>query len=269
MSEDIERQAFEQIEARLKALSPDEITAATTTSLAIAGRRAVQAGTWIATERFNERPVRDLYQELPEQQFDQHHVDAIVTLGHAARHIDRRRRDARVLNSSQRRLPEPVADSARDIRARMLKLLDYNLGHVDEVAPILTDIRADISYDTLDADLSRLADLYNTHHDLVSRDPVNYRETDVANARRLSAEIAAIIDDKERADGVARWDAARDRVWTLLSASYEQVRRGANFIFHGHDDILNNKFPALNRRTRPTPTPEPISDPQEPVDDEA
>jgi hypothetical protein len=92
-------------------------------------------------------------------------------------------------------------------------------------------------------DLLGYAEIYASKKDIVSKDPVHYRATDVADAKRMAGQILAAL-------GAGMTPAAREwydvlrRGWTLLRPVYREVQElGLRFL--RLDPRREERFPSL------------------------
>jgi len=135
-----------------------------------------------------------------------------------------------------------VVQQATEVRERMLKTADYNLGHLESVARELAGIRLGSGYLDLANDCARLAVLYTTHKSELASDRRYYQAAD--------AELAASLANKIRADYRAAASRSghhaelRPRVFTELVRLYNEVRAAAQFLFRAEPAVLD-EFPPL------------------------
>ncbi len=232
--QDLDRKAYEAYTAALAALTQ---TKRLNSDLSNAATIAIQAANAITPE------MRATFAKMPAEFFDPAHLADFGQHGRAARFIVRKLRQARVIgDDTQRRLPALV-DSTTTVRARMLRVLEYNVGDQPLVARQLDAIRAGNGYEDLANDLDDVADLYETYAQTLARDAVHYAASDVALARDCANKITEQLDLQRRED-ITLWTNQQSRIWTLLSHSYGETQRTARYIWPNDKAILD-LFPPL------------------------
>jgi hypothetical protein len=143
---------------------------------------------------------------------------------------------------TEARLPVVLVEEATALRARLLKLVDYWLAEDALIAAEIAAIRVGTGHQDLANDLIALASMVERHHASVSLDKKLYRPDDTSRAKALSGEILEQLGATATAEQ-SEWSAALPRVWTHLLATYEEVRRGARFLF-AHEGA-DERFPSL------------------------
>ncbi len=250
------RKAFERLESALKGLSPGELVAPRVDvqrAAAIAFSIAVRDG---GAER------RAKFVKLAEAGFFEiAALDELRTRALAAWYA--RAEQVRISSlSSDAKVPEPVLRDAMELRGRMLRMLGYFFDDDAELGPEIAVIRRGSGYQDLANDLLAMADLYerDTVRAVVTRDPKNYREGDVASARTYAQTIFRALGLAE-SDDAQRWASNTQRAWTLLLRGYEETRAAAGVLFQ--DEDLSLSYPSLvaaarapsTRRNPPQPEP--------------
>lgn len=228
--------AYEELEGRLRSI-PDEkvvpaladVEAAAITALAVADIAHSPA----ARGQLAQMPTLDAW-----------HVDNLAKVAWAAWYC-RAQALSESAASGGDRVPAEVIDAESERKQRMMKALDYNLGHLPEVANDLASIRAGSGYKDLASDLTRLANLYEKHADELADDKRWYRRTDLEDARKGARKIIDAL--APRGDG--SWARMQSRTWTLLLESYEEVR-GAMRWLRRHDPDVDDQFPSLYAAAR-------------------
>jgi len=189
----------------------------------------------------------------------------------------RRRQLAKLAISSNAVVPDTVVRESQQIRARMLRVLEYWFGDHATVAGELAGIRAGGGHQDLANDLEDVADLYVREdiQPILSQDRKDYNKEDVATARRLAGIIfkALGLDQDNEADG---WTDLCHRAWTLMQRDYNDHRRAGTFLFGASEDS-DETYPSLVSAVRspssrervtpapaPTPTPAPTGGTSEP-----
>ena len=168
-------------------------------------------------------------------------------------------------------VPEETMRRAQAVRARMLRVADYWLGDLPEVARRLEFIRAGAGYQDLANDLLELPRLYE-REDLLARvtpDTPHYVAADVSDARRLAHAIFVGLGLGEESE-LERWASMSQRTWTLLSRAYEEHRKSGLFLFGAQEDVAAT-YPSLVAAVRSAPSrrapDEPVDEPGEPSEE--
>ena len=137
---------------------------------------------------------------------------------------------------SDARVPLSLANAASKLRARMHSLIDYHLGHQEVVARELAAIRAGQGHADLASDLVALAALVEANVTEVKDDRRNYTSTDVAEARRLAAEIqtARVGGQRPGTRNAARaWAAA----FHALREAHDELLAAGRFLERKRADV--------------------------------
>jgi hypothetical protein len=200
---------------------------------------------------------------LPARFFAAEHATLLYAKGTA---LFRAAADAKASQAlrSKARLPLELVTEATELKRRMLDVATYNLRHLFEaMAAELDDIISGRGHVDLASDLDRLGAAYESHATVLSDDKRKYRATDAALARALSQRIQGELDAGLSPAQRAAVDTL-NRVWTLASASYREVRTAAHWIYRG-DDATLALFPSLYASgspaapPAPTPAPPPVN----------
>ncbi len=138
----------------------------------------------------------------------------------------------------------PVAEQSAEVKGRMLKLIDYAFGDDSRFSPRIAAIRSGQGYEDLANDLQELADLYDEPviAPVVTKDPVNYRDTDVADARRLAGEIFKALG--LTSDG-EKWTGRVQRAYTHLTDVYTEHCYAGSLLFFRREDVSTTFPPSL------------------------
>jgi hypothetical protein len=177
--------------------------------------------------------------------------------GGAARRTQRWRR--RPPAPTAARLPEALLTEATAVKARMLKVLDYQLGDDEPVARELAAIRPGVGYLDLAQDLAQLAKLYQTGRAQLQNDRHLYQATDETLAATLSQRIFSEL----RRDEPTAQRERLSQATSLLVYLYEEVAATARWLLRQQPDAAERRFPSLIAATRrprkkaPTPAPQP------------
>ncbi|TKD02245.1 hypothetical protein [Polyangium fumosum] len=151
---------------------------------------------------------------------------------------------------SEATLPVSLVEEAFVLRARMLKTLEYNLDDDASAMGRLTAIRAGSGHIDLGNDLLGAADLYREYEATLAQDKKNYRPSDEAEARKLSARILTLLGAVTTPEQTL-WKGHQARAFTLLLTHYEEARRVGRFLFHYADG--ERLFPSLFSKVRSAP----------------
>ncbi len=182
--------------------------------------------------------IRARFDSLPAGEFAHEELDRASVLAEALLYVRQKYESAAV--RSKATVPAELVDEAMQLKSRMLEVLDYNVGDLDGVAAELASIRSGAGYTDLAQDLSRLSRLYDEHRATLAKDKVKYRAADAKTA----SELARTILESVKTHATAEWVDKSQRVWTLLRASYDEVRRAAMFLFAREPERLA-LFPSL------------------------
>jgi hypothetical protein len=206
-----------------------------------------------STGRMIKQPeMRARFAGLPAGDFDQQHVDRLETVALAAWHVTVSLESASV-QSSGARIAEADIEEGTRLKQRMIKVVEYHLGHVDEVSTELTAIRAGAGYLDMASDLVRLAALYQRHAGDLGADTRHYRAADRDRAGRLGHAIHQVLGDGRERDA-DYWSDYLARAWALLVVTYGEVSVAGRWLYrHENGDA---RFPSLytvgrRRRGRP------------------
>ncbi|MFO0591807.1 MAG: hypothetical protein U0441_29940 [Polyangiaceae bacterium] len=132
-------------------------------------------------------------------------------------HAFRKAESAGALKSSARVSPELDAESA-EIEKRMQTVCE----HFFPNDPFILSLRPGIGYVDRAYDMLGYADHYEKNTPAVTGH-VQYRATDVTDARRLAAEILKTVDQERNPEQRVAFDQLR-RAWTVLEPVYFEVR---------------------------------------------
>lgn len=197
--------------------------------------------------------MRAAFATLPTLAFDIAHVDRLESAALAMWYACTSLANART--QPARRVPAELHAQAVAVAKRMREVIDYNLGHVSEVARQLTITTPGRGYLRLAESLLLLADLYERHADTLAADHTRFQPADRTLAGSLAHAIHQRLGEPIR-PAVLEWTRHRARAWALLVATYEEVRAAGRWLFrHENGDTL---FPSLytsgrgprHRRTR-------------------
>lgn len=135
-----------------------------------------------------------------------------------------------------------LIEQATVVKKRMIKTIEYNLENVDSVRREVDDIKLGTGYLDLAKDLTRLANVYEGHGKALAQDKVNYRATDMAEARAQADEIRKqyrASKSKER-----DFDKLRPKAYAEISRLYNELREAAQFAYRKKPEI-SDEFEAL------------------------
>jgi hypothetical protein len=113
---------------------------------------------------------------------------------------------------------------------KMLKLIEYHVGHVPEVAAELAGIRSGIGYQDRASDLVRAASLFDIHRSELAGDTRHYHEDDGKVARRHAETILESIR-ASMGKSAAEWSDLRTRAWSRLTRQYNELKSAGEFVF--------------------------------------
>jgi hypothetical protein len=144
-------------------------------------------------------------------------------------------------------------DSGKHLKG-LLKLIEYHVGDVAEVATELADIQSGIGYQDRASDLTRAASLFEIWQDELRADQRRYDPNAGQLARGYANDILTALRTSVHAS--AEWADLRNRAWTHLSALYSEVEKTGAWVFRA-DPEHSALFVPLRRmvtRVRPRRT---------------
>lgn len=239
---DAARAAWEKVSTRAAALEPERVMAPPPDP------RAVLQSVGSVVALLSDDAVRARFLKLPAAELDPRLVDDLPVLYRAFVHA---RTEVESAQSAQVdvTLPEPLAQRANDLRARMVKVVVHYLEDDTELSAELKTLGRKKGHAALVDDLQRLVKLYESRREVIERDPKYYRETDVADARAAAEEVQKILAEA-RGDAEKVWTDHMLRAWTLLHGAYEEVQAAGLYLYR--KDSPEERFPTLQttRRTR-------------------
>lgn len=138
-----------------------------------------------------------------------------------------------------------VTASAQQVKERMLRLTKYYFADHKKLGREIADIVMGSGHIDRARDLERLADIVTEHQATLSSDTVNYRSTDVADARKYALAIRQSVEDTVP----GTWADNNRRAFTLLDRAYDEVCDAVEFVFRNSPEVLA-LFPPLRAGTR-------------------
>lgn len=158
--------------------------------------------------------------------------------------LDARRRAAAAgAFATNAKLPTAVEQESAQVEARMEKVCEHLYWDDPELGPLVQALHPGKSYLDRAYDLLGYADIYDQRRDAVSSDPVHYRATDAADARRLAGQILATLS-ATMSPQARKWYDMMQRAWTLLEVVYDEVREmGLRFL--RSDPLREQRLPSL------------------------
>jgi len=227
--------SFDRVRSNLSALPADAI-AQPNMDLQSA---AMAALVLVDRARQGERPAR--FALLPAALFAKSTVDDLEHMANAALHVEVEALREGAANTNVK-VDVAIVQQAADLRARMLKTAEYNLGHKETVARELADIRLGTGYLDLANDCTRLAALYAAHKSDLAIDNRYYDSADADLANALASKIRG--EYRAAASRAGQYAELRPRVFTELVRLYNEVRAAAHFLFRAEPNVVD-EFPAL------------------------
>lgn len=235
--------AFNALRDRLAAIPNDRVE-----PLRADAQRVVSAALRVARENAT-GPARARFERLAAAgEFDLAHLDGLADAALALWFTRRRAMNATATESEAKLTPE-LEDEATKVHERMLDCVTYLLRKHRDDGPLVAQMRKGRGHAQLANDLASLAELYQRHHALVSRDPINYREGDAAAAQTAAHEIMKVLNKR---DVQPEWLALSHRAWSHLAPLYREVSAAGRYTFR--DDDPEGRFPNLLSEGRPGPS---------------
>ncbi|MCS6901535.1 MAG: hypothetical protein RMJ98_17600 [Myxococcales bacterium] len=146
-------------------------------------------------------------------------------------------------------LDQPPGELAREgfaLRARMLRVIEYNLEDDADIAAKVAMIRQGGGYLDLANDLVAVAEIYKARKKELALDRKHYLPKDSETAEVLASRLIAHLGTAERKK--TDWSEMQGRCWTLLQHAYEQLRRGGIFLTWNTEE--ERHFPSLVAASR-------------------
>ena len=149
-----------------------------------------------------------------------------------------------------------VFDRATSVKNRMIKCLSYMMEGTKSVEDEIADIKLGTGYMDLAQDLTRLANLYVNHGKVVSKDPKNYRDTDLAQARADADEVRTQY--RASKTQAAEWDRLRPRAYVEIVRLYTELREAVHFAYRQHSSVkdqfetLRTAVGIVNKKAKPS-----------------
>jgi hypothetical protein len=235
------RKAFEVLQPRL-----DQLTELRRITVDVERAAALAA----AIGRAVQKPeVRSMFAQLPAQVFDMRHVDELELAGLATWHAVVEHARAQV-GASRSKVPPELVEQAVALKQRMLTVADYHLGHDQDTAAQLANIRQGKGYTDLAADLLRLGRIYEANQAELVQDRRYYRASDRHDASALAHRIYEYVGQNASSDA-QRWAEYVQRAWTFMVATYEEVSAAGRWLYR--HDSGDDRFPSLFSSVRQPP----------------
>ena len=136
-----------------------------------------------------------------------------------------------------------AANAGMELRRTMLKVAEYNLGGDPQLAALFKRLREGAGYFDLAEDLQILARVYQEHAAALTND----RFFQLGHVDEANAIVANLFEYLGAQQSEKTWQLQVRRCWTLFAASYEEIYRVAQFIFH-KDPARLAHFPNLYTR---------------------
>lgn len=245
------RIALEKLRPQLAEIAP-----ARRAALNLAADEAAAVVRRVGDELASDPALRKAFVDLGSVHFDIAHVDRLRDLGAALFHTASLAALA-AATRTKARLPVDLVASAVELRKRMVRVLDYNLGQLPHVVALLEAVRSGRGHLDLGSDLVVLGGAYENHAEALALDKRHYDRED---AQRAFDTAQSIQDELDRGLDTDQRQALLDlaNVWTLTWESYNEVRDAALWMFRSDPD-KQALFPSLYA-SKPSgtkkPTPE-------------
>jgi hypothetical protein len=185
--------------------------------------------------------VRVRFAGLPAGEFDQQQVERLETVSLAAWHVTVSRNSATV-QSSGTKISESDIEAGMLLKQRMIKVIEYHVGHLGEVSTELTSIREGTGYLDMANDLMRLGTLYQRYIAEISADTRHYRAEDREDAGRLAHSVHQVLGDGRDTDA-RYWNGYLPRAWSLLVDTYDEVSAAGRWLYRHENGEM--RFPSL------------------------
>ncbi len=188
-------------------------------------------------------PLKSLYAAAAERgEFNIENLDHLKNLGFILLHAYRLAEAEGAFNT-EAKIPAAIDKESAQVESRIQRVCEHYFLDDSVIGPTLRRLSSGTGYLDRAYDLLGYADIYETKKAIVSQDPVHYRPTDLADARRLASQILAAL-------GGAMNPSARDaydllvRAWTFTRPVYFEVQElGLRFL--RYDPKRDERFPSL------------------------
>jgi hypothetical protein len=141
------------------------------------------------------------------------------------------------------KIPAELDQASAELEARMQKTAEHYFQEDAEIGPILRRLSPGTGFLDRANDLLGYAQIYESKKAIVSKDPVYYRATDVADAKRLAGQILAALS-ADMTPAAREWYDVLRRSWTMLRPVYREVQElGLRFL--RLDPQRDERFPSL------------------------
>ena len=134
-----------------------------------------------------------------------------------------------------------VADKATATKRRMIKTLEYVLESSTSVMQEIASIKLGTGYLDLASDLVRLAKQYELHEKALSADTINYRASDLGEARKLAEEVRRQHRASKSRD--SELSALRPKAMYLVSFLFDELKDAGRFAFRHQPSALDDFEP--------------------------
>ncbi|KYF83449.1 hypothetical protein BE11_40425, partial [Sorangium cellulosum] len=188
-------------------------------------------------------PLLALYRSAAAQgEFQIDNLDHLKALALILLHAYRQA-DAAGAFSSGAKLSAALDKESAEVESRLQKVCEHFFGDDPELGPVLRRLSAGTGYLDRAYDLLGYADIYQAKHDIVASDPVHYRATDLADARRLASQMLVVLGAALSPKAREAYDLLQ-RAWTLAKPLYVEVQElGLRFL--RYDPQRDARFPSL------------------------
>lgn len=228
---------LENYRARLLAIPPDRVDTprvdVDAVGIALLG---VHATTQIP-------PLRALYEKAAEQgEFLIENLEHLKNVGLMLLHTYRLAEQEGAFNTDAK-IPAAVDKESAQVESRIQRVCEHYFLDDSVIGPTLRRLSSGTGYLDRAYDLLGYADIYESKKAVVSQDPVHYRPTDLADARRLAAQILAALGGRMSPNARDAYD-LMVRAWTFARPVYFEVQElGLRFL--RYDPKREERFPSL------------------------
>lgn len=232
------RAAFAELQAKLEAIDPEKLVSTRGTDASLALTRLIQLGEWVKKPE-----IHAAFERLDPEVFDLAYLDLIERAAQAALYLIVKIKLASA-SATEAKLPESLVAEATEVRARMLRLLDYYFDDDPVVGPRLVEVRQNRGYLDLAEDLVKLATIEDEQIEVIQGDTRHFRATDRADAHRLADRIRKEIDAQTQAE-LKELNGQFARAWTLAVEATREVCAAGQLLFR-HDPATLDRFVSLH-----------------------
>jgi hypothetical protein len=171
---------------------------------------------------------------------------------------------ARAVRSGGTRVNAELYERSGQHLDKMLRVLEYHLGVMPEVAAEIADIRRGKGYHDRASDLARAAVLWERWRGELEVEERHFDPADGDRAQAFAQSILTELRDSVGGPVAAEQVDLRNRAWTLLGRFYAEVRAAGEYMFR-NDPLQRDLFVPLRQAVHPRQPKAPAGKPMDPL----